>query len=102
MHNFEDCNLKCYQLKITLYVNRNKMNTFHSLTHLYNKIIKWKANTNTYTYFLHTVTSLMYIDHAIIKIRIHNLQKNNQSDLPIVFPKVEVIHGAVKRLKLYY
>lgn len=73
------------------------MNTFHSLTHLYNKIIKWKANTKTYT-------SLTYNDQATIKIRIHNLQKNTQLlvDLPIVFPKVEVIHGAVERLTFYY
>lgn len=43
-----------------------------------------------------------FFDQAIIKIHIHNLQKNTQSDLRIVFPKVEVIHGAVKRLKFYY
>lgn len=70
------------------------MNTFHSLTHSYNNIINWKPNTKTYT-------SLTYNDQAVIKIRIHNLQKSTQSDLRIVFLKVEVIHGTVKRLKFY-
>lgn len=50
--------------------------------------------------YQYVYTSLTYNDQAIIKIRIHNLQKNTQSDLRIVFPKVEVIHGTVKRLWL--